>query len=203
MATVGRAGTGKQNVWLSPECGVGAATHELGHTLGLFHTQTRWDRGTWIVYHEANVQADHHSEYELKPDALAIGPYDYGSIMSYGPYTFNNEHGSTMDAPLPLGQREGPSRGDVAAVEWLHNGCADTQTRIQCASSYGAWAYAVRPGMRFEVPPAPCTAHTPYASPLLPIDRTGSDLPPAPAQPATTGRAWALLSRAPDAAGSY
>ena len=45
-ATVGRAGGGRQNVWRNPRCDVGRVIHELGHPLGLFHTQSRYDRDT-------------------------------------------------------------------------------------------------------------------------------------------------------------
>ena len=31
------------------------------------------------------------------------------------------------------------------AVEWLHNGCVDTQTQIQCTNNFGTWDWAVRP----------------------------------------------------------
>ena len=150
-ATVGRVG-GRQNVWLSPDCSVRSVVHELGHALGLLHTHTRWDRDQWIVYHAANVQSDARDNYDLDADALALGPYDYDSVMHYRPYSFHNGGGATMDSPRQVGARDTLSAADILAVEWLHNDCADgPQTQIRCTNNYGTWAYAVRPGARFAV----------------------------------------------------
>ena len=56
-----------------------------------------------------------------------------------------------MSAPSPIGQRDALSVADVAAVEWLHNSCGDTQTAIQCANNLGVSTYYIRPSIAFDV----------------------------------------------------
>ena len=149
-ATVGVAG-GEQPVTLNVKCDLGRIVHELGHSLGLHHTQRRWDRDTWITYHEANVLASQRDEYEKAPEYLALGAYDYGSIMHYDPYTFNNDNGATMSAPEPIGQRNGPSPGDVQVCLHLEcrlgDDCRWQRRFVGASRSVGGQCSATRKGL--------------------------------------------------------
>ena len=65
---------------------LGVLLHELGHSLGFFHEQTRPDRDSYIQIVWENMIASAHlnfirySSYEI--NSLSI-PYDYASIMHY------------------------------------------------------------------------------------------------------------------------
>ncbi|EPB69057.1 astacin [Ancylostoma ceylanicum] len=66
---------------------VGTAAHEIGHTLGFFHTHSRHDRDKFILFNRENVESKYLDEFTkqttLTNENYGI-PYDYGSIMHYG-----------------------------------------------------------------------------------------------------------------------
>src|SRR6478735_10238682 len=53
-SNVGRRG-GQQNITLGPNCTTGNAIHEMGHTVGLWHEQSREDRNNFINVIFANI----------------------------------------------------------------------------------------------------------------------------------------------------
>jgi hypothetical protein len=55
-------------------------------------------------------------------DGDDIGPYDYGSIMHYPATAFSRNGQPTIVAKngAPIGQREGLSAGDIAAMQALY-----------------------------------------------------------------------------------
>ncbi|KHJ94695.1 astacin [Oesophagostomum dentatum] len=66
---------------------VGIASHELGHALGMFHTQSRHDRDNYITLDVKNIEPDWIDQFEKETEATNENygiPYDYGSIMHYG-----------------------------------------------------------------------------------------------------------------------
>ena len=62
--------------------------HELGHTIGLFHEQSRPDRDDFVKILWENIKSEHHGEFH-KHSRAGIDThnvsYDYRSIMHYGP----------------------------------------------------------------------------------------------------------------------
>lgn len=124
---VGRVGR-QQRLNLAPGCNnVGIAIHEFGHTLGLWHEQSREDRDNFVEIRWENIETEptdrRHNFSQHISDGTDIGDYDYGSIMHYGPFYFSNGDGPTIVPLQPgvqIGQREGLSEGDVAAVHDLY-----------------------------------------------------------------------------------
>ena len=62
--------------------------HELGHSLGFHHEQSRPDRDDYVTIKWRNVQNGYEFNFqkynrEVIPESGV--PYDYGSIMHYGP----------------------------------------------------------------------------------------------------------------------
>ena len=61
--------------------------HELAHTIGLHHEQTRPDRDEHITLHYENIDQEHWHNFD-KPAAQYTTnyglKYDYRSIMHYG-----------------------------------------------------------------------------------------------------------------------
>ncbi|PAV79824.1 hypothetical protein WR25_06629 isoform I [Diploscapter pachys] len=100
ISKVGR----KQELSLGHGCETyGVATHELGHALGYFHTQSRHDRDKHIKLNTDNIdpelidQFDKQSKYTN--DNLAE-PYDYGGIMHYGASSGSIQEGKFTMVPL-------------------------------------------------------------------------------------------------------
>ncbi|VDM62645.1 unnamed protein product [Angiostrongylus costaricensis] len=57
---------------------VGTAAHEIGHALGLFHTQSRHDRDSFVTLQLQNILQTEKTNYNYNLT------YDYGSLMHYG-----------------------------------------------------------------------------------------------------------------------
>lgn len=121
-AAFGRMG-GRQVIEFAPYCGFGTLVHQLGHTLGLVHEETRHDRDAHVDVRWFN--ATHPHRFDVAPASLSDeGGYDPASIM----HSWAGEDaldGCTEDRAddcvivpwqghhFELGQRNGLSGGDV------------------------------------------------------------------------------------------
>jgi hypothetical protein len=103
--------------------GEGNIIHEIGHAVGLFHEHVRQDRDDHVAVHFDNIEPGQEHNFQQQNDrARDVGPYDYSSIMHYGPRGFAlDSTQNTITAPSPfdtvIGQRNGLSSGDIAGVE--------------------------------------------------------------------------------------
>ncbi|KIH46943.1 astacin [Ancylostoma duodenale] len=83
LSHVGKLG-GYQPIYLGKGCeSFLHAAHEVGHALGMYHTQTRHDRDDYITVKDENVKGYEEQFKKLTEDQNEnYGfPYDYGSIM--------------------------------------------------------------------------------------------------------------------------
>jgi len=146
-SSVGMRG-GKQEISLADGCGFGAAVHEFGHAWGLWHQQSREDRDAYVTIKWANIQSGKSSNFNQHiSDGDDIGAYDYSSIMHYGAYAFSKNGLPTIvakQAGVTLGQRNGLTPGDVAAIHHIYR---TTHRNLLCSRVYAtphsknAWAH--------------------------------------------------------------
>uniref|UniRef100_A0A0K0DKG3 Metalloendopeptidase n=1 Tax=Angiostrongylus cantonensis TaxID=6313 RepID=A0A0K0DKG3_ANGCA len=66
---------------------IGLGLHELGHTIGLFHTQSRHDRDDFITLHFENLINGWEDQFAKESERTNYNyniTYDYGTVMHYG-----------------------------------------------------------------------------------------------------------------------
>merc|ERR1712055_1283525 len=131
-ATVGyvRSRTG-QRMSLGRGCwGRGTIMHEFLHSLGIHHTQNRWDRDKYIQVNDWNVHPNHTNNFMKQPrwEADFFGlPYDYDSVMHYEGWDFAyyRPNYPTIVTKVRrkqnrIGQRDGLSEGDVSLIRQMY-----------------------------------------------------------------------------------
>jgi hypothetical protein len=115
---------GMQVISLGTGCEtMGIAVHEICHALGLWHEQSREDRDTNVRIVWANIEAGReHNFNQHIVDGDDIGTYDFGSIMHYGRRAFskNNQDTIVTVGGQAIGQRNGLSAGDIAAIRAMY-----------------------------------------------------------------------------------
>ena len=121
---LGRIG-GSQQIEVA-DCGQGSVMHEVLHAGGFYHEQSRGDRDEFITIVFDEIAPDFRDEFEKRDGrGQDIGAYDYGSIMHYSARAFSRSGRPTIIPKVPgaqIGQREGLSAGDKAAIAQLYGG---------------------------------------------------------------------------------
>ncbi|NXX37929.1 ASTL metalloendopeptidase, partial [Tricholaema leucomelas] len=117
----------------------GVIQHELDHALGFLHEHSRSDRDKHVKIMWDYISPHDRPDFKKFENSRNLGlPYDYASVMHYGPYTFSNTTGKATIVPIPdasvhIGQRQGLSNLDVAKINKLYN-CRRCSTILDAAS---------------------------------------------------------------------
>ncbi|VDO97129.1 unnamed protein product [Soboliphyme baturini] len=106
----------------------GIVAHEVGHALGMWHTQSRPDADRYIRVMKENIPPTVlHNFLKRSPkdvNDLRL-PYDYGSLMHYDALAFSLNGNATLRSTKPgyeytFGQREKPSFLDVKVINEVY-----------------------------------------------------------------------------------
>lgn len=120
---------GRQGLSLLSSClrEFGTILHEIGHTIGLLHEQSRPDRDDYIDVFYENINEGLDSEFVRKEshdvDTLGVG-YDYNSIMHYDSDEFGINGKTTiaaLDPSIPIGHATALSDLDIIKINTLYN----------------------------------------------------------------------------------
>lgn len=128
-ATVGQQAGGVVNIVLWESKGM--ILHELMHTLGFLHEQSRADRDQYI---ELAACAFQNGNYNIAPGAPMVGPYDFDSVTHYTPlwgcadgepaYRIRDPYLNHYQSSVGTWHYNyrGPSNGDIWALASLYGG---------------------------------------------------------------------------------
>lgn len=110
----------------------GTLLHEIAHTLGIWHEQSRPDRDQYIKVRPENMGCCSSNFRKMSSSHInSLGfDYDLESMMHYGMYAFSNGNGPTiepLDKTKLIGQRRGFSPIDIKQINAMYcNGAPGT-----------------------------------------------------------------------------
>jgi astacin len=124
---------GVQVVGGSIDCNLVTILHEMGHTVGLWHEQSRPDRSKYVNVEYPNIIPSADSDFNVIVDnAETFGLYDYASVMQYPAFSFSRNGAPAIEsipAGIPLQNSTGYSAGDIDGIKRLY-GAAPTSVTI-------------------------------------------------------------------------
>lgn len=132
-SSVGRQG-GKQDISIGNGCErVGTVLHEMLHTIGFIHEQSRPDRDEYIRVFYENIKSglEHNFEKYTTGEVKTLDPmknfYDFDSCLHYNNHAFSKNGDDTLqsihDPTRRFGQRKNFSKHDILQVNELY-GCS-------------------------------------------------------------------------------
>jgi Astacin (Peptidase family M12A) len=112
---------GMQKIKLGSKTSAAVAIHEIGHSLGLWHEQSRVDRDIYVEILYKNISRSGLKNFGKWGNAF--GEYDFNSRMHYLPRTFSRNGKETIKSRIPGKEIKNDgylSQGDIAAIKYLY-----------------------------------------------------------------------------------
>ncbi|KAK3591809.1 hypothetical protein CHS0354_007661 [Potamilus streckersoni] len=138
---VGMVNDGPQEITISENCNnVVSIAHEIGHSLGFYHEQSRPDRDYFVNIINENIKPGFEGDFK-KYDRQTINTremYDVGSAMHYGPTWFSKDNNAHTIEPKDkglmgiMGQRDELSFIDIKTANELYKCNAGCPARLDC-----------------------------------------------------------------------
>ncbi|WP_197492208.1 M12 family metallopeptidase [Arachidicoccus ginsenosidimutans] len=103
--------------------------HEIGHSIGFYHEQSRTDRDNYIIIYTQNIESGELSQFEtyaqLGEPGANLGTFDWSSVMLYDSYAFSANNSPTMvrksdNQPFFTTNNTVLSQGDIVSAKNLY-----------------------------------------------------------------------------------
>lgn len=121
---------GQQPILVAPSCKRGELIHEVMHTLGFVHEQSRVDRDQYVEIVWDNIKEDFYNQFHIVPEAMtneyrgAAFEFDYQSLMLYPATAFAKttslETMKSRTAQAIQPERESLSKIDLERLYYLY-----------------------------------------------------------------------------------
>lgn len=103
----------------------GTILHEIAHSLGIYHEQSRPDRDNHLIIHWDLIRKGMEHNFKKNSAINSLGtPYDYDSMMHYSKWAFGNGRVTleTIDKSKQdvIGQRAGFSPVDIKQINLMY-----------------------------------------------------------------------------------
>ncbi|XP_068117870.1 astacin-like metalloendopeptidase [Hyperolius riggenbachi] len=126
-SSVGKIGGAQYISLMKGGCMVkGVVQHEIQHSLGFYHEQSRSDRDQHVDVMWQYIGEENWHEFEMVENNNMELPYDHSSVMHYGRFAYSNTSGKPSLSPKPdqsveIGQRYGLSSLDIYKIKKLYD----------------------------------------------------------------------------------
>lgn len=112
------------NLRIGDNCAYGSYIHEMMHTLGMYHEQSRPDRDQYVRIDLSNVRDGMEHNFKLCSDCHTMDvPYEYESVMHYGAHAFGKDRSKKTiftTTGASIGQRSKMTDLDAESVNLMY-----------------------------------------------------------------------------------
>lgn len=129
-AYIGRIG-GAQIIHCAINCTVSVLAHEMGHSAGLYHEQSRPDRNTYVNLNYSHIQTNQMDDATATDNDWIYGPYDFASVMQYDAFSLSADGSQTIQsipAGIPLSNTTYYTTADIDTIRRIYGGAPTSVT---------------------------------------------------------------------------